>query len=52
MDEKLGEEEGSLKEKNDAIAECREYIGQMKWLISDAMPAALSCFSVRQLSAT
>ena len=27
IDEKLGEEEGSLKEKNDAMATCRKYIG-------------------------
>ena len=25
-------EEGTLKEKNDAVAVCRKYIGQMMWL--------------------
>ena len=29
---KLGEEEESPKEKNDAMAVCRKYIGQMMWL--------------------
>ena len=29
VDEKLVEEEGSVREKNDAMAVCRKYIGQM-----------------------
>ena len=29
VDEKLGEEEGSIREKNDALILCRKYIGQM-----------------------
>ena len=27
VDEKLGEEEGTVREKNDAMAACRKYIG-------------------------
>ena len=32
VDEKLGEEEGTVREKNDALIMCRKYIGQMMWL--------------------
>ena len=32
IDEKLGEEEGTVREKNEALTLCRKYIGQMMWL--------------------
>ena len=31
VDEKLGEEEGTVRGKNEALALCRKYIGQMMW---------------------
>ena len=45
VDEKLGEEEGSLKEKNDAIATCRKYIGQMMWLTTRSRPEIAACLA-------
>ena len=38
VDEKLGEEEGSVREKNDALILCRKYIGQMMWLTTRTRP--------------
>ena len=46
IDEKLGEEEGSLKEKNDAMAVCRKYIGQMKWLTTRTRPFISACLGI------
>ena len=38
IDEKLGEEDGSLKEKNGAMTVCKKYIGQMMWLTIRTRP--------------
>ena len=32
FDEKLGEEEGTVRENSDAMTVCRKCIGQMMWL--------------------
>ena len=53
VDEKLGEEEGSLKEKNDAMAMCRKCIGQMMWLTQEVEGAgvvSLCCWRMRILT--
>ena len=46
VDEKLGEEEGSLKEKNDAMAIWRKYIGQMMWLTTRTRPDIAACLGI------
>ena len=46
IDEKLGEEEGSVKEKNDAMAVCRKYIGQMMWLTTRTRPDIAACLGI------
>ena len=38
VDEKLGEEEGTSKEKNDAMAVCRKCFGQKMWLTTRTRP--------------
>ena len=43
VDEKLGEEEGTAREKNDAMAVCRKYIGQMMWLTTRTRPDIAAC---------
>ena len=46
VDEKLGEEEGSVREKNDAMAVCRKYIGQMMWLTTRTRPGIAACLGI------
>ena len=46
VDEKLGEEEGSLKEKNDAMAMCRKYVGQMMWMTTRTRPDIAACLGI------
>ena len=46
IDEKLGEEEGTVREKNDALILCRKYIGQMMWLTTRARPDIASCLGI------
>ena len=46
VDEKLGEEEGSVREKNDAMAACRKYIGQMMWLTTRTRPDIAACLGI------
>ena len=46
VDEKLGEEEGAVKEKNDAMATCRKYIGQMMWLTTRTRPDIAACLGI------
>ena len=43
LDEKLGEEEGTVREKNDAMTACRKYIGQMMWLTTRTRPDIAAC---------
>ena len=43
IDEKLGEEEGTLKEKSDAMAIRRKYIGQTMWLTTRTRPDIAAC---------
>ena len=43
VDEKLGEEEGTIREKNDALILCRNYIGQMMWLTTRTRPDIAAC---------
>ena len=45
IDEKLGEE-GALREKNDAMAACRKYIGQMTWLTMRTRPDIAACLGI------
>ena len=46
VDEKLGEEEGSVREKNDAVAVRRKYIGQMMWLTTRTRPDIAACLGI------
>ena len=46
IDEKLGEEEGSAREKNDALTLCRKYIGQMMWLTTRTRPDIAACLGI------
>ena len=46
VDEKLGEEEGTVREKNDALTMCRKYIGQMMWLTTRAGPDIAACLGI------
>ena len=46
VDEKLGEEEGTLREKNDALTACRKYIGQMMWLTTRTRPDIAACLGI------
>ena len=46
IDEKVGEEEGTLKDKNDAMAVCRKYIGQMMWLATRTRPDIAACLGI------
>ena len=46
VDEKLGEEEGTVREKNDAMTVCRKYIGQMMWLTTRTSPDIASCLGI------
>ena len=46
VDERLGEEEGTSKEKNDAMALCRRNIGQMMWLTTRTRPDISACLGM------
>ena len=46
IDEKLGEEEGTVREKNDALTLCRKYIGQMMWLTTRTRPDIAACLGI------
>ena len=46
VDEKLGEEEGTASEKNDALILCRKYIGQMMWLTTRTRPDIAACLGI------
>ena len=46
VDEKLGEEEGTIREKNDALILCRKYIGQMMWLTTRTRPDIAACLGI------
>ena len=46
VDEKLGEEEGTVREKNDAMAVCRKYVGQMMWLTTRTRPDIAACLGI------
>ena len=46
IDEKLGEEEGSAREKNEALTQCRKYIGQMMWLTTRTRPDIAACLGI------
>ena len=46
IDEKLGEEEGTVREKNEALTQCRKYIGQMMWLTTRTRPDIAACLSI------
>ena len=46
IDEKLGEEEGPLKEKNDAMPMCRKYIGQMMWPTTRTRRDIAACLGI------
>ena len=46
VDEKLGEEEGTIREKNDALIMCRKYIGQMMWLTTRTRPDIAACLGI------
>ena len=46
VDEKLGEEEGTVREKNDAMTVCRKYIGQMMWLTTRTRPDIAACLGI------
>ena len=46
VDEKLGEEEGPIEEKNDAMAVCRNDIGKMMWLTTRTRPDYSSCLGI------
>ena len=46
VDEKLGEEEGTVREKNDALTQCRKYIGQMMWLTTRTRPDIAACLGI------
>ena len=42
-DEKLGEEEGTVRGRNDAMTVCWKYIGQMMWLTTHTRPDTAAC---------
>ena len=46
VDEKLGEEEGTVREKNHAMTVCRKYVGQMMWLTTRARPDIAACLGI------
>ena len=46
IDEKLGEEEGTVRETNDALTQCRKYIGQMMWLTTRTRPDIAACLGI------
>ena len=46
VDEKLGEEEGTIRERNDALISCRKYIGQMMWLTTRTRPDIAACLGI------
>ena len=46
VDEKLGEEEGTIREKNDALILCRKYTGQMMWLTTRTRPVFAACLGI------
>ena len=46
VDEKLGEEEGTVREKNHALTQCRKYIGQMMWLTTRTRPDIAACLGI------
>ena len=46
VDEQLGEEEGTIREKNDALVMCRKYIGQMMWLTTRTRPDIAACLGI------
>ena len=46
VDEKLGEEEGTIREKNDALMMCRKYIGQIMWLTTRTRPDIAACLGI------
>ena len=46
VDEKLGEEEGTVGEKNSALTQCRKYIGQMMWLTTRTRPDIAACLGI------
>ena len=46
VDEKLGEEEGTVREKNEALTQCRKYIGQMMWLTTRTRPDIAACLGI------
>ena len=46
VDEKLGEEEGTVREKNDAMTVCRKQIGQMMWLTTRTRPDSAACLGI------
>ena len=46
VDEKLGEEEGTPQEKNEAMAMSRKYIGQMMWLSTRTRPDISACLGI------
>ena len=46
VDEKLGEEEGTVRKKIDAMAVCRKYIGQMMWLTTRTRPDSAACLGI------
>ena len=46
MSEKLGEEEGTVREKNEALTQCRKYIGQMMWLTTRTRPDIAACLGI------
>ena len=46
VDEMLGEEEGTIREKNDALTMCRKYIGQVMWLTTRTRPDIAACLGI------
>ena len=46
VDEKLGEEEGTVREKHEALTQCRKYIGQMMWLTTRTRPDIAACLGI------
>ena len=46
VDEKLREEVGTVREKNDAMTVCRKYIGQMTWLTTRTRPDIAACLGI------
>ena len=46
VDEKLGEEEGTVREKNEAMTVCWKYIGQMMWLTTRTRPDIAACLGI------